>query len=136
VSYLSAKWYVQVALYNALKGDTTFMNLIGSRLYDEPTTNTPYPYVQIGTATENLDNTHDKKGYNITFTNYIYTKPAGLGYYQADIILRAMNDVLHMKTFTTTSYNMIICKLDNAFWSRDEDKRIIDARYRIFVQAT
>jgi hypothetical protein len=131
---MSVKWYVQEALYNALTSSSTFTTIVSNKIFDEPPTNTTYPYVVIGNATEVPECTHDKKGYNVTMTNFIYTKPYGLGFYQGDMILKAMNDVLHMKRFTMTGYNMIICKLDNTVWSREDDKRIIDVRYRLHIQ--
>jgi hypothetical protein len=121
-------------MYTALKANTTFTNLISSRLYDEPLTNNVYPYVFIGLATEVPDNTHDKKGYNLTMNPVIYTNPAGLGNYQASTILVEMNKTLNLKTFTLTGHKMVICKYENASWGREENIRIIVARYRFFTQ--
>jgi hypothetical protein len=128
---MSAKWSVQESLYNALTNNTTFMSLINNRLYDEPPTNSKYPYVILGNATEVTDNRHEKIGYELTFTFNIYTKSEGLGYYQGDKIYNAMNDVLNMQKLTVTNYKMLICKLDNVMWDREGDKRVIDVRYRI-----
>lgn len=141
---MSAKWEVQKSIYNALATNSTFMTLISNRLYDEPETNQQYPYVTLGEATEVIDNTHDKLGYNITLTCAIYTKPYGLGYYQGDSIYAEMNNSLNMKKLTmSTGYRMIICKLDYMYnevelreQRTDGEKRVHYVRYRVLVTTT
>lgn len=132
---MSAQWEVQVALYDALKNNSTFMNLIGNRLYDEPPTNSAYPYVCIGNATEIPDNRLNYNGYDVTMTFDIYTKPEGLGFYTAKQILSAMNAVLNVKKMSMTNYTMLICQFVNSMTDRDDDKRIISARYRILCHS-
>lgn len=132
---MSATWEVQKALYDALSGNSTFMNLIGSKLYDEPPTDTDYPYVCISNATEISDNRLDKLGFEDTLTFSIYTKPSGLGFYTAKKILESMNSVLNVKRFSLTSFNMLMCKIDNVSTLKDSDKRIILARYRVWAHS-
>jgi hypothetical protein len=124
-----------VALYDALIASTTLTNLIGSRLFDEPSTNSVYPYVVVGDTTEIPDNRLIRNGFECTLTFHIYTKPAGLGFYTAKKILEAMNAVLNMKKFAMTSYTMVICQFDNMATERDDDKRIISARYRVIAHS-
>jgi hypothetical protein len=121
-------------MFSALKANTTFTSLISNRLFDEPPTNTVYPYVFIGLATEVPDNTHCKKGYSLTMNPVIYTKPQGLGNYQASNILTMMNSILNLKKFTLTGHKMVICKFENATWEREENVRIVVATYRFIVQ--
>lgn len=132
---MSAMWEIQKALYDALAGNTTFMNLISNKLYDEPPTDTDYPYVVIGTGTERSDNRLNKLGYENTLTFFIHTKPYGLGWYPATQILNAMNAVLNIKRFTMASFNMPGCKLDNVMKEKDEDKRILHVRYRVWAHS-
>jgi hypothetical protein len=132
---MSATWEIQKALYDALNGNSSFMTLIGSKLYDEPPTDTDYPYVVISETTEISDNRLDKLGFEDTVTFLIYTKPAGLGFYTAKKILEAMNTVLNVHRFTLTNYNMLMCKIDNVRTIRDDDKRIISARYRVWAHS-
>lgn len=132
---MSAQWEAQVALYNALANNSTFMNLISSRLYDEPPTNQDYPYVVIGNTTEIPDNRLNYNGYDVTITFNIYTKPAGLGSYTAKQILSAMNAVLNVKKFSMSSFTMLICQNVSAVPDRDDDKRIISARYRVLCHS-
>jgi hypothetical protein len=128
---MSASWEVQVALYNALIGDTTFMNLIGNKIYDDPPTDTDYPYVCVGSMTEIPEDRHSALGYQVTMSMTIYTKPQGLGFYPAEQILTSMNRILNMKKFSLSNYTMIICKLDSARNDKMDDIRMIDVRYRV-----
>lgn len=132
---MSASWEVQKALYSALKGNSTFMNLITNRIYDEPPTNLAYPYVACGDMIEISDNDLSHRGFEVSAIFSIYTKPAGLGFYQAKQILEAMNTVLNIKRFTLTNYEMIVCKFDNAVTERDDDIRIITVRYTVLVDS-
>ena len=128
---MSAQWEAQKALYDQLSADSTFMNLIGSRLYDEPPTNNTYPYVVVGDAIEIPDNTLSYKGYDTSVTFTIYTKPAGLGSYTAKQILEEMNRILNMKKFSMDTLTMIICKFENALTDRDGDIRTMSVRYQV-----
>lgn len=132
---MSASWEVQKALYSALKGDTTFMGLINNKLYDEPPTNSSYPYVTCSDMIEISDNDLSHRGFEVSAIFSIYTKPAGLGFYQAKQILGAMNTVLNIKRFSLTGYEMIVCKFDNAITERDDDIRIITVRYTVLVDS-
>ena len=134
---MSASWEVQVALYNALIADSTYMSLISSRIYDEPPTDLDYPYVMLGGMTEVPENRHSALGYSVTVTFTIYTKPFGLGSYQAKNILTNMNRILNMKSFSLTNYTMLKCYMENAMHNRETDinakmdVRTIDVRYRV-----
>lgn len=130
---MSATWEVQKALYNTLKNDTTFMNLVSNRLYDEPPTNSEYPYVLIGDCTEIPDNRLIKNGYELTMTFLIYTKSEGLGYYTGKKIYERMNDLLNVKKPSLDTLVMVMCQLDNMYTDREDDKRVISARYRVVV---
>jgi hypothetical protein len=131
---LHVTWELQCAMYDKLVANTKFMELISNRLYDNVPTNQDYPYVKIGHTTCIPFNTHCKKGYELTKSFTIYTKPYGLGFYPAMVILRQMNKNLHKKKLAMDSYDMVICKLDNKMTDSIDDKRIIDVRYRILVQ--
>lgn len=133
---MSATWEVQKALYDALYANTTFMNLISNKIYDDPPTDTDYPYVCISGATEISDNRLNYLGYEVTMTFMIYTKPGGLGFYSAKKILEAMNTVLNVKRFTLSSYDMLMCKIDKVATLKDDDKRIISARYRVWAHSS
>ena len=130
---MSASWEVQKVLYDKLKANSTFMNLISS-LSDEPPTNQTQPYVVVGDAIENTDNTICKNGYEVIQFFKIYTKPGKLGFYPAKQIYIAMNNVLNMKKFTLSgNLYMINCKLDNMQTIRKDDIRQITARYQVLV---
>jgi hypothetical protein len=131
---MSAQWEVQKALYTALSADSAFMNKIGSRLYDEPPTNETFPYVTIGYMIENKYNRFNNEGYEISARLDIYTKSGRLGYKPAKEILVEMNRILNLKRFNLTGFNMIQCYYETSDTERDEDKRILSARYTILTQ--
>lgn len=128
---MSAQWEVQKALYNQLSADNTFMTMIGSRLFDEPPTNSEYPYVILGDAVEIPDNTLSFNGYDTSVTFMIKTKPAGLGSYTCKTILQEMNRILNMKKFTMDTLTMIICRFENAITDRSGDIRSMSVRYQV-----
>ena len=130
---MSASWEVQKVLYEQLKADSTFMNLIGNRLYDEPETNEIYPYVVVGDSIEIPDNDLSHLGYDTSVTFTIKTKPAGLGFYTAKNILKEMNRILNNKIFDMTGFTMIICRFDNMITDRDNDIRTISVRYQVLT---
>jgi hypothetical protein len=132
---MSAQWEVQKALYTALSGDSAFMTKIGSRLYDEPPTNETFPYVTLGYMIENKYNRFNNEGYEVSARLDIYTKSGRLGYKPAKEILVEMNRILNLKRFNLTGYNMIQCYYETSDTERDEDKRILSARYTILTQA-
>lgn len=132
---MSAQWEVQKALYTALSSDSAFMNKIGSRFYDEPPTNETFPYVTIGYMIENKYNRMNNEGYEISARFDIYTKSGRLGYKPAKEILVEMNRILNLKRFNLTGFNMIQCYYETSDTERDEDKRILSARYTILTQA-
>lgn len=131
---MSATWEAQKAIYTALSNDSTFMNKIGSRLYDEPPTNETFPFVTIGDMIESKYNRHNNKGFEITATINVYTKAGRLGFKPAKEILVEMNRILNQKRFSMSGFNMIQCYFDYANNDRDNDKRIISANYIILTQ--
>ena len=132
---MSAQWEVQKAIYDLLYANSTFMDLISNRLYDEPPTNSDYPYVTIGDMTEIPNNRHMYNGYEVMANLHIYTKPAGLGFYSAKKIFEAMNAVLNVKRLTLTSLTGVICAYDNGITEREDDKRIMSVRYRCIAHS-
>lgn len=132
---MSASWEVQKSIYTALSGDSTFMNLISNRLYDEPPTNEQYPYVVIGEMVEIDDNRLNRIGYEVTAILRIYTKPGGLGSYTSKNILEAMNNVLNCKKLSMTGFDMVICKIDYTSTDRVDDKRLLTVNYQVIAHA-
>lgn len=132
---MSAQWEVQKAIYTALSADSAFMTKIGSRLYDEPPTNETFPYVTIGYMIENKYNRFNNEGYEVSARLDIYTKSGRLGYKPAKEILVEMNRILNLKRFNLTGFNMVQCYYETSDTERDEDKRILSARYTILTQA-
>lgn len=129
-------WEAQKVVVSTLTSSTTVTTLVDSKIYDEPPTDTDYPYIQIGQPTEVTDNTLKRLGYQNTLTLFIFTKPYGLGWSQAYSILDAMNQVLNVKKPSMDNLDLLMCKLDNVTAERDKDKRILHVRYRMWSQQT
>jgi len=130
---LSAMWETQKAMYTALTSNSNLMTLVSSRIYDEPPTDSQYPYIVLGDMVEIDQNRLAYRGFEISATFNIYTKAEGLGYYTAKKILEEMNNSLNCKKLALTGYTMVICKFDNSYTDREEDKRVLSVRYMVLV---
>jgi hypothetical protein len=130
----TALWDIQKSLVSVLTSSTSFTDLVGSSIFDEPPTNQNYPYVVITTPTEISDNTLTKIGFESTISFFIYTKPEGLGWYTCYKILDSMNAVLNIKKPTLDNLNIVMCKMDQVLTEKIQDKRILIVRYRIWSE--
>lgn len=131
---MTATWESQKAIYTALSTDTTFMNKIGSRLYDEPPVDETYPYVTIGSMSEIKFNKISSIGYEILANIAIYTKSGRLGYKTSKEILIEINRILNRKKLSMDSLKMIQIYYDNSDTIRDDEVRIINSRYTILIE--
>jgi hypothetical protein len=132
---MSAQWECQKAIYTQLATDSSLMTKIGSRLYDEPPTNETFPYVTIGSMSENRYNKLLSKGFEVRARIDVYTKSGRLGYKPAKEIQVEIDRLLNQVRMNLTGYNMVQCFLESADTERDEDKRIISSRYVIWVES-
>lgn len=129
---MTAMWAVQKSLYNALSSSSTFMAKISNALYDEPPTNSPFPYVTIGNMTEATDNRlNNVKGYLVTLELMIFTDTGRGGYKLAKEILEIANNTINLNRFAIDGFNMVQCKYTYSSTERDDDKRMIIANYDI-----
>lgn len=125
----------QKLIYDALSGNSTFMNLINNRLYDQPNTNEGYPYVIIGNGISTNHLTHGKDGLNEFINITIFTKPNSLGWYPAKTIAQTIRNVLHLKKFTINStYRNCIVIFDGENREHSGDYRNIDLTYKIIIE--
>jgi Protein of unknown function (DUF3168) len=125
----------QKLIYNALSGDSTFMNLISNRLYDQPDTNEIYPYVIIGNGTSQNHLTHGKDGIFEFMNITIFTKPDSLGWYPAKNIVKSIRSKLHLKKFSINStYKNCICIQDSENRENTGTYRNIDLVYKIIIE--
>lgn len=125
----------QKLVYNALSNNSTFMNLVSNRLYDEPQTNEVYPYVIIGGGTSVPYLRHGKDGIDESFLITIFTKPGGLGWYPCKKIAQSIRSVLHLKKFSVNStYNNVICIEESENREKNGDYRNMDLTYKIIIE--
>ena len=128
---MSAMWGVQKSLYTALTANATLMAKIGNALYDEPPTNSAYPYITIGSMTESIANRHGKDGFIVTLELRIFTSQGRGGFKSAKEILELVNQAINLKKFSMDGYTMLMCSYRYSSTERDDDKRIINANYEI-----
>lgn len=127
-------WETQKSVVSAISSSTTLSTLISGKIYDEPPTDTDYPYIVIGELTEIPNNNIYELGFEDTITIFIHTRPYGLGWYPAYNILDEMNRVLNYKRLSFDSLFCCICKLDNIIQEKYQDKRILHVRYRLILE--
>lgn len=128
---MSAQWETQKVIYSTLISNSSLMTLINNNIDDTPPTNLNYPYVVIGDMQEIDSNRLNFVGYEISATINIYVKDDGLGFFKAKKILEEINKSLNAKRLPMSNYEMIICKFDNAITDRENDVKIVSARYVI-----
>jgi hypothetical protein len=70
---------LQRAIYARLTGDATLAGLLGAatRIVDQVTEGTSYPYVRIGESLSVPDNTHTSIGREVTETLHVWTRTRG-----------------------------------------------------------
>ncbi len=74
----SAMQPVQAEVYTLLTGDSTLNGLVGGRIYDEvPPSYDNFPYVQLGTTSEVIDNTFSTTGRVVTQDIHVYSNARG-----------------------------------------------------------
>jgi hypothetical protein len=107
------------------------MTKIGSALYDEPPTNSAYPYITIGSMTEANANRLGKDGFYVTLEMRIFTKNGRGGFKLAKEIVELVNQTINLKKFAMDTYTMVQCLYRYSSTERDEDKNIINATYDV-----
>lgn len=124
---------VQIGILNALKGDIELMAMVGGRIYDEVPNTEVFPYIAIGTHTENPWNTFDKFGRDVLITLNIYSQYEG--YKEALEILDKVVEVLDYKDITIPEFELSYIRYEDATTIRDLDGRTrqIAARFRVFT---
>ena len=127
---------IQKFIYNALANNTTFMTLIGNRLYDQPNTNEVYPYVILGNGVSSNHLTHGKDGIEESIYITIFTKPSNLGWYPAKNISNCIRSILHLMQFTPddTKYKNPIVIQDGESREQSGDYRNIDLTYKVILE--
>lgn len=128
---MSAMWSVQKSLFTALSANATLMTKIGNALYDEPPTNSDYPYITIGSMTETNSNRLSKDGFYVTLEMRIFTKNGRGGFKLAKEIVELVNQTINLKKFAMDTYTMVQCFYRYSSTERDEDKNIINANYDV-----
>lgn len=130
---------VIVAIITRLRADATLRALIvGSTtpewgIYDEVPQGKSYPYVQIDTAPETVDDTFSKQGGTLTLTAHVWSQYSGRK--EASDILDRIKDLLHHYALSVSGYTLEWCSVDMTDVLRDPDGRTRHGIATIRVQA-
>lgn len=126
---------IQTAIYNLLTGDATLGGMI-TGVFDFPPKGQEMPYIQIGNATEDIFNTFDRQGSDVTETIHIFSEHEG--FKEALQILDRLVDLLDYQTITVARHSLVYVRYDNgetALIEIDNGRtRHVAARFRIIVQ--
>jgi hypothetical protein len=120
-------------MYAKLHGDGPLTALAG--VYDQPPEPATYPYVTIGEAVENRDDTFGRQGRMILATLHVWSRADGFS--EALGILDNLNRLLDRAALAVSGMTLISCEYENATPLRDPDgiTRHLAVRYRVRVEA-
>lgn len=126
---------VQTAIYNKLKNDSVLLSMI-SGVFDFVPKGQEMPYIEIGEATDNIFNTFDRQGRDITENLYIVSEQEG--YKEALTILERVVELLDYQSISMSSNSLVYIRYDNgmtALFEIDNNRtRQVVARFRVITQ--
>lgn len=125
---------VQIAMIDALKGNTTLNDKVGGRIYDEVPNTEVFPFIAIGSHTEEIYNTFDRFGREAVITINIWSQYKG--YKEALEILELINQTLDYQNISITDNDLVYIRYDDSSTIREPDGRTrqIAARFRVITQ--
>jgi hypothetical protein len=101
---------VYKAIYDALMASNALTTLVGSRIYDHVSDNTPFPYVRIGPIDFKLSGSSTTSGFIAEITISVFTKTSQTeGIREANIIGREIYNILERKGINITDLGMVYC---------------------------
>lgn len=101
---------IQTAIFNKLKADATFMNLMGNRLYDYIPQSSDCPYAVLKEMNGLPDNTFGKSGEEVYCTIYVYSQDEGNG--EAQTICGVIKSLLDYQPLTIEGYTLVYIAYD------------------------
>ncbi|WP_431729967.1 DUF3168 domain-containing protein [Verrucosispora sp. TAA-831] len=127
---------LQVALYAALRADPRVTELLAERVYDHVPEPAQYPYLVIGEALEEPDNTHDTVGRQADITLHLWDMVDG--YLRPTEVVDALVQLLdHQRdALTITGHQVVSIRFRNARTLRTPDPRIrhVPVTFRVNTQ--
>ncbi|MEV4672166.1 DUF3168 domain-containing protein [Actinomadura sp. NPDC049382] len=124
---------IQEAVYDVLTGDATLTGLIEG-VFDEIPEGTPYPYVVIGEALEQPDNSHDRFGRQTVLTLHVWTDYRGFS--KATEITSRLVSLLDHQPLTIPGHHHVSTRYEFSQTLRDPEPHVrhIPIRFRVITE--
>lgn len=131
----TALWPLQVAIVQALRADATLTGLI-TAVHDEVPEPAPFPYVSLGSVTEQPDDNHGQRGIAAAVVLHIWSTYRGNR--ECAQILAALDALLDRRALTVPGWKDISVAHQQAEFLRDPDPDIrhVNVRYRVWMTKT
>lgn len=128
----TAKWETQTAVYARLTADATLAGLVAG-VFDEVPESTVMPYVVLGEATEESQDSHDRQGLEVTLTLHIWSRYRG--YDEAAGILRELDRLLDRVSLTVDGFTAVSIAQQMNQFMRDPNPEIrhVTVQYRVWL---
>jgi len=128
----AALWPLQQAVYAKLTADTALMDLV-SGVYDEVPETVDFPYVSLGSITEQVDDAHNQRGLEASVVLHVWSKYRG--FKEAALILDALDAALDRQPLTVAGFTDISVAHQQHTELRDPDPDIrhINVSYRVWL---
>lgn len=123
---------IQKAIYDALTGDATLMNLI-SGVYDFVPQGTAFPYVTIGEDTLSDWGSHTFDGADSTVTLHSWAQ--GASRKAVKEVMAEIYRILHKGTISVTGFSVVLIRFEFSEASLDPDGQTYHGiqRFRLLV---
>lgn len=128
----SALWPLQRAVYARLAADGP-LNALVSGVYDEVPEDVPFPYLTIGSITEQVDDAHNQRGLAADVTLDVWSRYRGWA--EAAQVLAAADVVLDRQPLTVDGFKDVSIAHEQHTELRDPDPAIrhISVTYRVWL---
>ncbi|MEW2383380.1 DUF3168 domain-containing protein [Micromonospora sp. NPDC047707] len=127
---------LQKALYAALRADEGVTALVDGRVYDDVPEPAEYPYLVIGAAVEEADNTHDTFGRQADIAVHLWDEVDGF-LRPADVVDAVVRLLDHQRdALAIDGHQVVSIRFLDARMLRDPDPRIrhVPVRFRVNTQ--
>ena len=124
---------IQEAVYGVLTGDVTLMGLV-TGVFDEVPEGAAMPYVTLGEALEQPDNSHDRFGRQTVLTMHVWVDTRGFS--KATDIVERLVALLDHQPLTIAGHHHVVTRYEFAQTLRDPNPRIrhIPIRFRVLTE--
>lgn len=127
----TAAWPLQMAVYQRLTGDPELSAI--AAVLDEVPEDAPYPHVTFGELIEELDDTHDNQGLDVSLVMHIWSKYPG--YAECARILAHLDRLLDRAAFDVEGFAVSSLHREHHRMMRDPDPQIrhCPVRFRVWL---